>query len=255
MIHLGLTFVYLVISLYYLFTPTLMIEQRLHATCCAFLMLYSIVRSFKKMNDLVIFFVMHWALYIIDGGRGVPFWMIVHMFTLFIKEQICLAETVIYHMTSEIHRVLPFWHYEFIYTHDALPRLALTTAEQRVENDMLHGFVEIRSKHEYPAQMTKEEKIIWKISDNKSVFLDRERRSFIVSNLFLLTVTMYCLWWQRMIESIHYYFFIDFTLFVVLLTGWDIRLIAYHGVFAVATFYLQFKLFNSSLKRDNVVVH
>ena len=255
MIHLGLSFVYLVITLYYLFAPTLTLEQRVHATCVSFLMLYSIVRSFRKLNDMAVFFLMHWSLYVIDGGRGIPFWMGLHGVSLFVSELLCAAELKIYTMTSELHRLHPDWQFEFVYTHEGMPRLSLTTADQKEENDMLHSFVESRSKHEYPAQMNQYERLIWKFSDNKSIFIDRHRRTVITSNLFLLTLCLYGIWWYRIAFSLRYYFFIDVTLLITLMSGWEVRLIAYHGVFAIATFYLHFTPFNSSLKSNNIVVH
>ena len=255
MIHLGITSIYMVIVIYYLFTPLLTLEQRLHATCISFLMMYAMVRSFKKINDLPVFFLMHWALYVIDGGRGVPFWMVVHVFTLFTNDLLHTAEQKIYTMVSELHRLHPSWQFDFMYTHDGLPRLTLTNAEQRQDNDLLHSFVDTRQNHEYPVNPTAEERTIWRLSDNKSILLDRHRRSFITSSLQIMTFCMYVFWWRHMIGRIHYYFFIDIALYLMLMTEWRIRLIAYHGVFACATFYLQFKLFNISLPSDNVVVH
>jgi hypothetical protein len=218
-------------------------------------MMYSLIRTARKMNDLAVFFLMHWALYIIDGGRSIPFWMVAHCFTLFAKDLLGIAEKRVYAMMSEIHRLHPSWHFEFMYTHESLPRLTLTNVEQRQENDLLHSFVETRLNHEYPAQMTKDEKIIWKLSDNKSILLNRAQRNFITLTLSFLTLAMYGLWWQHMLGNIRYYFFVDLSLYLILMTGWDIKLIAYHGVFAIATFYLQFKLFNSSLQSDNIVIH
>lgn len=254
MIHLGLTSIYTVAMMYYLFTPVSTLEQRLHATCIAFLMMYSLIRTFVKIDDLPVFFLMHWALYVIDGGRGIPFWMVVHVFTLCTSDLLHTAEEKIYTMVSEMHRLHPYWQFEFMYTHD-MPRLSLTSADQREDNDLLHSFVETRRKHETPVISTVEEKTIWRLSDNKSILLDREHRNFITLSLQTMTFCMYMLWWSRLVGGFRYYFFFDFTLYWMLMSGWRVRLLAYHGLFAIATFYLQFTLFNSSLKTNNVVVH
>jgi hypothetical protein len=255
MIHLGLSFVYTTISLYYLFTPVLTFEQRLHATSVSFLMLYSIVRSFRKIDDLVVLFLMHWSLYVIDGGRGIPFWMILHGLSLVVSDLLCTAEQKIYIMTSELHRLHPNWQFDFVYTHESVPRLSMTDTNQRDENDLLHSFVDTRSKHEYPAQMSPNDRLLWKFSDNKSIFINRERRQMITFSLFVLTFCFYGIWWYRIVESVRYYFFIDLILMIVLMTGWQVRMVIYHGVFAVATFYLHFKIFNSSLQSNNIVIH
>ena len=107
MIHLGLAIIYLIITVYYLITPLLSFEQRIHASCASFMMLYSLIRHRFVINDLPVFFLMQWCLYTIDGGKQQPIWFTGYITKLLVMHIIVLAETKIYTMYSEIHRVLP----------------------------------------------------------------------------------------------------------------------------------------------------
>lgn len=255
MIHLGLATVYLIINIYYLFAHSLTFEQRVHASFTSFLMLYSLARHKISVSDLPIFFIIHFCLYAIDGGRQQPFWMSIYVCHLVVFKIIKLAETKIYTMSAELHRVLPSWEYEFLYTNEAPPRLSLTTQEQRNTNNLLHDYVKTRIKEEVPIYMTPEERHIWKVSDNNSALVNRTDRCVLSWCLICAMLFTYGLWWLRLINGFRYYFIIDMVMFLSLSCSWKIQLFVYHTAFACATFYLQHSDFNPSIQHNDVVVH
>ena len=255
MIHLSLATVYLVITLYYLCTPTLTFEQRLHASCASFMMLYSLFRHSFTVNDVPIFLLMHFCLYVVDGGRQQPFWMSVFVCKCLVFRIVALAEDRLYTLSSELHRVLPAWDYEFLYTHEAKPRLVVTNRDQQMDNDLLHEYVKTRDNDEVPVMMSAEEKRVWNLSDKHSILMVGTDRCVLSWSLGFWTMATYGLWWIRLYDGFRYYFVVDLVLFLALHCSWRIQLFVYHTAFSCAAIYLHYSDFNASLQNQNIVVH
>lgn len=255
MIHLSLATIYLVVTLYYLFVPTLTFEQRLHASCASFMMLYSLLRHSFTVNDVPIFLLMHSCLYFVDGGRQQPFWMSAFVCKLIIFQLVSLAENRIYTMSSELHRVLPAWDYEFLHTHESKPRLVVTNRDQQMDNDLLHEYVKTRDNDEVPVAMSAREKCVWNLSDKHSMLMLATDRCVLSWSLGFWTLATYGLWWLRLYDGFRYYFLVDLVLFVALHCSWRIQFFVYHTAFSCATIYLHYSEFNASLQSQHVAVH
>ena len=261
MIHLCVSIAYFTITVYYLLTVSLTLEQltleqRIHASFVSFMMLYSLIiyRFAFKITSLPIFFIIHYCLYTIDGGKQQPFWMSIYACNVVAFKIIRSAESKLYTMSAELHRVLPSWEYEFLYTNEAPPRLSLTSAEQRNTNDVLHEYVKTRRKDEIPIPMSPQEKRVWVLSDNHSIFMNRTDRCLLSSGLTLGTLLAYGLWWMRLTNGFRYYFVADVVLFLSLSCSCQVQLIVYHVTFACATVYLHFSEFNQSLQKNDIAV-
>jgi hypothetical protein len=124
-----------------------------------------------------------------------------------------------------------------------------------MENDLLHDYVKTRAKNEVPVLMSVEEKQIWVLSANTSVLVNQTDRCLISWCLVCATLTVYALWWMRLVDGFRYYFIIDLVMFVSLSCGWRVQFFVYHTAFACATIYLQYSIFNPSLQNNDIVVH
>lgn len=220
------------------------------------MMLYSLLthRFAFKITMLPIFFIIHYCLYSIDGGKQQPFWMSIYICHIVAFKIIHNAESKLYTMSSEMHRVLPSWEYEFLYTNEAPPRLSLTSSDQRDTNDLLHEYVKTRNKDEIPILMSPKEKRVWVLSDNHSIFINRTDRCLLSSCLTFGTMLAYLLWWMRLVDGFRYYFIVDVVLFLSLSCSYQVQLIVYNFAFMCATVYLHFSEFNQSLPKNEITV-
>ena len=253
MIHIVMAVAYLTSCVFYICTQQNTGAQRLHATFCALLVVYSIVRKFKRMSDLPMFMCMQITLYATSGGQRFPYWMFGYFMWRTVQNVMRTGEYRVYTMLSELHRVMPVWGFEFVYTHEALPRIALTTPDEQRVNDVLHTLVDIRERGEVPESMSSDEKLLWCLSDHKTLLVSRWQRSRLFSYVFIFTVTSYGLWWVHVLQSFRAYFLVDILLTLTLMMNFRVRFVAYHAAFLLATIALQYPLFNPAQGVDVLV--
>jgi len=249
MIHLGLALLYMVISIYYCVIQTACFYKQLHATCCAGLVLYSLLRHRVVVDDMCMFLVMHLAQYIIVGQPLVPYWMVVYVLGVLLHALICRAEIRVHTLVSELHRVLPTWGFDFVYTHEAMPRANIRTLAQQEEQALLIQCTALRKKGEILLCVDAGDERVWRLSDNHSLFLPRWERRVILTSLNVTVILLYALWWRGLVESFEYYFIVDCLLFLTHLLrltrvsrwstfGQGYQLLTSHLAFASLTFYL-----------------
>jgi hypothetical protein len=238
----------MVISVYYCIIQTGCLYKQLHATCCAALVLYSLLRHYVVIDDMYIFLVMHIAQYIIVGQPLVPHWVLVYLLSYLIHHFIYRAELRVYTMVSELHRVLPTWGFDFVYTHEAMPRANIRTFEQQEEQDQLIQCTALREKGEVLVCVDAGDERLWRLSDNHSLFIPRWERRVLLASLTVAVILLYALWWRGLVESFEYYFIVDCLLFLTHLlrftrTKWSsfwqgYQLLTSHLAFAGMTIYL-----------------
>jgi len=193
------------------------------------------------------------TLYVISGGRQFPYWMFGYFIWHAIQNVMRIGEYRVYTMLSELHRVMPVWGFEFVYTHEALPRISLTTPDEQRTNDVLHTLADIRESGDFPENMSADEKILWHLSDHKTLLVSRWQRSRLFIYIYIFTIVSYGLWWFHVLQSYSAYFFVDVAMTLTLLMNFRIRFVVYHAAFLLATIALQYPLFNPA-KSVNVFV-
>lgn len=249
MIHLGLALLYMVISIYYCVIQTTCFYKQLHATCCAGLVLYSLLRHHVVVDDMCVFLLMHVAQYVVVGQTLMPYWVVVYILSVLLHTLICRAEMRVYTMVSELHRVLPTWGFDFVYTHEAMPRANIRTFAQQEEQALLIQCTELRRKGEILVCVDAGDKRVWRLSDNRSMFMPRWERRLILVSLTGAVTSLYMLWWRGLAGAFEYYFVVDCLLFLTHLLrltwvstwstfGQGYQLLTSHLAFASLTFYL-----------------
>jgi len=248
MIHLLLAVVYIVIGLYYCYIPSQLFGLQVHAIGSTLLVLYCTLRHFALpvFDDRIVFLPMQISVYLIvfslsNSQPQPPVWTLAYLFWCIVENLVQRAESRLYILVSEVGRVVPQWGFEFLYTHESDPRLHITTHEEREHNDAIYDFTQLRQKNEVPVGLDQDEKLLWKLSQHRRLFLPPNERYFLFTVLKLGTAVCYMAWWISLLTSFRYYFLIDLSMTVALMSdNKHAQLFTYHGAFMLATIYLQF---------------
>jgi hypothetical protein len=245
--HILLAAAYALVSVYYITTvsnPTF--SQQLHGSVSSFMVLYSLAMSTTDATCTWVLLGLQWTLYstLLDTPVNLPHWFIAYAAWHLVSKLLRATELRIFQLASELQRVVPAWEYQFLYCHTAAPRLGLTDAAARSDNEILGDFADMRCRGDTPYGLSSEDWALWYKTDHRSIFITRCQRRNMLGAGALATLTLYAWWWHGILSvlqgtSATIYIAIDLCMVASLFTeSTTLQLLVYHTVFLSATGWL-----------------
>jgi hypothetical protein len=200
---------YAVVSIYYITAvskPTF--SQQLHGSVSSLMILHNLAMSTTRISELInlynicVLMGMQWVLYATFKNTPVslPHWFLTCITWQIISKLLRATELRIFQLVSELQRVVPSWEYEFLYCHAAAPRLILTDAEARSDNEIICDLADMRMRGETPDGLTSKDWALWYKTDHRSIFISRCQRRTMLSTVALVTMTLYAWWWYHLTD-------------------------------------------------------
>lgn len=219
-------------------------EWRVYMSMAGLVMLYEVFRSLYTFNDVYMYLSMQWSTYILCGGTKYPYWMAAYGAYVSVCTIVEHAETRLAEVedsATDHELFLENGHN----TQTGPASLTHMTPAQLKQAQTMHEFRYLRTQHEEPVGLTREDKILWKMSDNTGMLYDRETRRWMVTVPFASMLFLYVVWW----DIFTWYIAIDACMLLALLTNHcTCRFVVYHLSFLFALLYARYDVFNGVKK-------
>lgn len=219
-------------------------EWRVYMTMLTCVMMYQVLRVMYTLDDVYMYLCMQWSTYMLCGGSKYPYWMAaygayVSLVTIVERAEQRLAEFEDSAATEGL-----FVTNAHNANSDPVTLVPMTVVQHK-QAQTLHEFRYLRHQNEEPVGLGREDKILWRMSDNTGMLYEREKRRWMVTIPFMSMLILYLVWW----DVFTWYIAVDVCMLLALLTNnCTFRFVVYHISFLFALLYGRYDVFNALQK-------